>query len=107
MSLRLAPAVLICCALALSVLVAGCDRAPASSDYFPLASGQHWTYTETTERDNSQRSQFNCNAPAAEILSLYRNSFAAHREEDTIRPTALGPLRTARFRSWHAQSCQR
>lgn len=57
MSLRLAPAVLICCALALSVLVAGCDRAPASSDYFPLASGQHWTYTETTERDNGQRSQ--------------------------------------------------
>ena len=57
MSLHRAPAWLICCALALPMLLAGCSRTPASQDFFPLDSGRHWTYTETTERDNGQRTQ--------------------------------------------------
>ncbi|MBV8619894.1 MAG: hypothetical protein JOY84_13595 [Curvibacter sp.] len=37
--------------------LAGCGRTPAATDYFPLAGGRHWTYTQTTERDDGQREE--------------------------------------------------
>ena len=40
-----------------ALLLAACSRSPEGSDYFPLAGGHHWIYTETTERDSGGAQQ--------------------------------------------------
>jgi hypothetical protein len=84
--------------IALLSLVA-CSRSPGGDDYFPLASGHRWTYTETTERDSGRSSQRSLSLETLPTDSL-ADGAAWHRRSDDgmhywLRSDASGLFRVA------------